>query len=165
MPNITTNHAVTYTNFICSFHWFFVNSVILHNLTLQRVISPSSFVILYNALNTLVYLRCCSTGSLWKYIIPLEISVPYKNNVSIQCRIALRFLIWVMRFVWFSKIAKLNGLKWRDVFGYYSDRARHFWKRGARELSSCCTQRKNLCYLGYISGSTLSVNLLRWDEG
>lgn len=78
-------------NFICSCHQFFVNSAILHKLTLQRVSIPSSFVILYNALNTLVYLRCCSTGSLWKYIIPLGISVPYKHNVSIQCCSAVSY--------------------------------------------------------------------------
>ena len=69
-----------------------------------------------------------------------------------QYSVALRFLIPVVRFVWFVIIAKLNSLKWRDVFCYYNDRARHFWKRGARELSSYCMQEKNLCYLGYISG-------------
>ena len=54
-------HLITLS---AAFTGFLVNSVILHNLTLQRVSIPSSFVILYNALNTLVYLRCCSTGSL-----------------------------------------------------------------------------------------------------
>lgn len=102
-----------------------MNSVILHNLTLQRVSIPSSFVILYNALNTLVYLRCCSTGSLWKYIIPLEISVPYKHNVSVQCCSALSYSSDEICVVW--KNSKLNSLKWRDVFGYYTDRARCQW--------------------------------------
>ena len=63
---VISTHRCSFNTFINSTYFFDTAA-----LTLQRVKSPSSLVILNKALNTLVYLRCCSTGSLQEITVTL----------------------------------------------------------------------------------------------